>query len=242
MAESPNAELIRIIRKLADEIIVATKKPVQNAPRFKVAWGIITSVDDSPREGVVLWPTVSVRVGGNTINNVTNARYLASYSPVAGDKVLCLWYGRDFFVIGGLSGDVRGALANAWTDQIPATVGQGDVFSWPVDVGNSAQYLINVSGTLSLLSDEYSAITCYAYLTADTSDNYIGGGAFHANPIANIVTGSPGSSPVIPFSLNAIYQPGDLEGHQIIINVVCTGSDDPDATFTPMFQYSILGV
>lgn len=104
---TPTAELLRVIRRLVDTILQETKKPIQNAPVFKVRWGIVVSVD-APTPGTLLWPSMTVRIGGSIINNVSGIRYASNYFPYAGDKVLCLSWGRDCYALSALAGDVHG--------------------------------------------------------------------------------------------------------------------------------------
>lgn len=89
-----SASLLRQIAKLADEIVKAAKKPITNAPRHKIVWGTIYSIDGGTPA------SLTITLAGGNASGIT---YLNWYSPTVGDYVMCERYGTDLVCYGTLA-------------------------------------------------------------------------------------------------------------------------------------------
>jgi hypothetical protein len=88
------SDLRRVIARTADEIVKAAKKSVTNAPRHKIVWGTVESLESGTP------PTLTIKLAGG---NVAGICYLSWYTPSPGDYVMCERYGTDLVCYGTLA-------------------------------------------------------------------------------------------------------------------------------------------
>lgn len=77
------------------DFVSLIKTIIDQNVRFDLCYGVVTAVNVTPAY-------VSVKLAGSTVAT-TNVRYLASYTPVVDDVVVCLIKKGDVLILGDLA-------------------------------------------------------------------------------------------------------------------------------------------
>jgi hypothetical protein len=146
MSDFLGPEMRAVIRKTADKTRAHARLPLPKNNDLELVWGVVETLNAGPPL------TVSLQLMGDTTGTITvNARYLGSYSPTAGDSVVCVLHGKDLIVLGAL------APAGASDDKTWAIVG-ASVYRYP---GWTATVAGTISGLWCVTSSGSAAFEIY---------------------------------------------------------------------------------
>ena len=167
-----------IIRDVAHQIRAKAPISLPKSNSLELVWGVVQTVNTGPPL------TVSIQLLGDTTGTITvNARYLGSYSPTAGDSVVCVLHGKDLIVLGALapagdSDDKTWAIVGTsvyrypgWTATVAGTISG----LWCVTSSGSAAFEIYQNGSSvigPITANTTHAPASFGYVTVNVGDYF----------------------------------------------------------------------